>query len=53
MKNFGDPANMKNRDWIEILLLRVKHENYPIEQAIENIYKYSWIDFKENICMEK
>lgn len=40
MKNFGDPAKMRNRDWIEVFLLKCKHENYPIETAIDLIYKY-------------
>lgn len=47
-KNFGDPKDMKNRQWVEVLLLKVKHEQYNIELAIDLIYKYCYLDFKEN-----
>ena len=44
MKNFGDPDKMKNKDWIEVLILKCKHENYPITLAIDLIYKYVALD---------
>lgn len=47
MKNFGDPKDMSNRDWVHVLMLKFKHENYPEDQALDLIYKYVWMDFEE------
>ncbi len=46
IKNFGEPKDMKNRQWVEVLILKCKHENYSIEQAIDLIYKYCYLDFE-------
>ncbi len=41
------PEDMTNKDWIELVMLKWKHENFPIDIAIEQIIMFAKETMKE------